>query len=143
MPFALGAAAGAGAEPCEPRRRGLMTLHPEVPVAAKVRIAAVADLHVAKDPNLPFQSLLAQVADAADVLVVCGDLTHYGLVDEAEIVAKELARLRIPVLAVLGNHDHHSDQQERIHSVLVDAGIRVLDGDVAEVLGIGFAGTKG
>jgi Icc-related predicted phosphoesterase len=112
-------------------------------MTSSVKVAAVADLHVARGTNVPFQTLLARVSDAADVLLLCGDLTHHGLVEEAEIVAKELGRLGIPVLAVLGNHDHHSDQQEQIHRVLIDAGIQVLDGDAAEVKGIGFAGVKG
>jgi Icc-related predicted phosphoesterase len=112
-------------------------------MTSSVRIAAVADLHVARSTNVPFQTLLAQVSDAADVLLLCGDLTHHGLVEEAEIVARELSRLKIPVLAVLGNHDHHSDQQEQIQRVLVDSGIQALDGDIAEVKGVGFAGVKG
>src|SRR5438128_12591106 len=101
---------------------------------ATVRIAAVADLHVAKVSDVQFQSLLAQVSDAADVLLVCGDLTHHGQTEEAEIVAKELSRLRVPVLAVLGNHDFHTDQHEQIKHILKDVGIHVLDGDTAEVL---------
>jgi Icc-related predicted phosphoesterase len=109
----------------------------------QIRIAAVADIHLAKTSDGFFQSLLSRVAESADVLLLCGDLTHHGLVEEAEILARELSRMRIPVLAVLGNHDFHSDQQEQIHRILEDAGIRMLDGDVAEVHGIGFAGVKG
>jgi Icc-related predicted phosphoesterase len=112
-------------------------------MSTTVRIAAVADLHVARGVNVALQTLLSQVQDAADVLVVCGDLTHHGHADEAEVVARELGHLRIPVLAVLGNHDFHSDEQDRIQKVLSDGGIQVLDGDVAEVQGIGFAGVKG
>ena len=112
-------------------------------MSQSVRIAAVADIHVGKVPSALVQSLLSQVSDSADVLVLCGDLTHHGLVEEAEIVAHELKRLRLPVLAVLGNHDFHSNQQNQIHRVLCDAGIRVLDGEVAMVHGIGFAGVKG
>jgi len=108
-----------------------------------LRIAAVADIHVAKNANVPFQTLLAQIAEAADVLALCGDLTHHGLAEEAELLVKELTRLRIPILAVLGNHDFHSDQQEQIQKILVAGGIQVLDGDVAEVRGVGFAGVKG
>ncbi len=85
-----------------------------------VRVAAVADIHVGTLPNPAFQSLLTQVTNAADVLLMCGDLTHHGLAEEAEVVAKGLGQLRVPVLAVLGNHDHHGDQK-----------------------GIGFAGVKG
>jgi Icc-related predicted phosphoesterase len=87
--------------------------------------------------------MLSRVSDCADILLLCGDLTHHGLAEEAEIVARELKRLRVPVLAVLGNHDFHSDQPDQIHRVLGEAGIQVLDGDVAVVRGVGFAGVKG
>ena len=36
---------------------------------------------------------------------MAGDLTDYGLPDEARVLAKELTTLRIPTAAVLGNHD--------------------------------------
>jgi Icc-related predicted phosphoesterase len=85
-----------------------------------------------------------QVAEAADILLLCGDLTDYGLPEEAEILAKQLtAGLRIPVIAVLGNHDFEAGKQDEIRRVLADAGVQVLDGETCEVKGIGFAGIKG
>jgi len=108
-----------------------------------VRIAAVADIHVGTAPNPAFHSLLTQVTDAADILLICGDLTHHGQAEEAEVVVRDLGRLRIPVLVVLGNHDYHGDQQDEIRRILKAAGIQVLDGEATEVKGIGFAGVKG
>jgi len=108
-----------------------------------VRVAAVADIHVGTAPNPVFQSLLTQVADATDVLVICGDLTHHGQTEEAEVVARELGRLRIPILAVLGNHDHHGDRPDDVRRILKSGGVQVLDGEAIEVKGIGFAGVKG
>ena len=89
------------------------------------------------------QTLLAGVSDTADVLLLCGDLTHHGHVEEATALAKDLGFLRVPIIAVLGNHDFHSDQQEEIQRVMVDAGIHALDGDAVEIGGVGFAGVKG
>jgi Icc-related predicted phosphoesterase len=77
------------------------------------------------------------------VALLCGDLTHHGLVEEAVALARDIATLRIPILAVLGNHDHHSDQQDEIKRVLADSAIRLLDGDAVDVRGVGFAGVKG
>ena len=109
-----------------------------------LRIAAVGDIHVSKQSVGKFQPLFAQISDSADVLVLCGDFTDYGLPDEARILARELsATVKIPVIAVLGNHDYESDQQDEIRRVLSDAGVSVLDGEVVEVLGVGFAGVKG
>ena len=110
----------------------------------RVRIAAVADLHVNKTTAGALQPLWAQVAASADILLLAGDLTDYGLPDEALALARELrSTVQIPIIAVLGNHDYESGKEREISTVLHDAGIRVLDGDVCEVHGIGFAGVKG
>ncbi len=90
---------------------------------------------------------LAGLADEADVLLLAGDLTRYGTVDEARCVAAEFGDLPVPVVAVLGNHDHHSDQSAAVAETLVEAGLRVLDGDgvVLDCAGqrLGVAGVKG
>lgn len=87
--------------------------------------------------------LLVKAAEEADVLVLCGDLTHHGLVEEATELAKHFTKIAIPILAVLGNHDFHADQQQEIMRALRDSPIRVLDGDAVTVKGVGFAGVKG
>jgi len=110
--------------------------------ASPLRIAAVADLHHGQ-PNATAVPLLTKGLEDVDVLLLCGDLTHHGLPDEAADLAKLLSVLHIPILAVLGNHDFHSDQQEEIKRVLKDSPIRVLDGDAIEIQGVGFAGVKG
>ncbi len=109
-----------------------------------MRLAAAADLHVKKTSQGVLQPLLAPVNDHADVLLLCGDLTDYGLREEAVILAKELnAAVRIPVIAVLGNHDFESGQQEEVCRVLTEAGVRILDGEAYEIGGVGIAGAKG
>ncbi|MEK6374670.1 MAG: metallophosphoesterase [Acidobacteriota bacterium] len=109
-----------------------------------VRIAAVADIHVKKTSQGAFQPLFAKVTEEADVLLLCGDLTDYGLVEEAKILAKEISTsLRIPAIGVLGNHDVESDHADEIVKILTDAGVVMLDGDSHEVHGVGFAGVKG
>jgi Icc-related predicted phosphoesterase len=110
-----------------------------------VRIAAIGDLHHGRNAvQGSLQPLFAQATDLADLLVVCGDLTDYGLPDEARALAREITTaLKIPVVAVLGNHDFEAGQQAEIVKILSDAGVVVLDGDTTEVHGIGFAGIKG
>jgi len=117
-----------------------------MPAAAKerVRIAAIADLHFTRTSQGAYQPLFARITEEADVLLLCGDLTDYGLTDEARLLAKEITgSLKIPVVAVLGNHDFESGQQDDIRGVLTDAGVTVLDGDTYEIHGVGFAGVKG
>jgi Icc-related predicted phosphoesterase len=108
-----------------------------------VRVAALADLHCTKTSQGAFQPLFAKVAEAADLLLLAGDLTDYGLPEEATVLARELTALRIPVAAVLGNHDIESARAPELMQILRDVGVSVLDGDAAELLGIGIAGVKG
>jgi Icc-related predicted phosphoesterase len=109
-----------------------------------VRVAAIGDVHCTKTSQGALQPLFQQINESADILLVCGDLTDYGLPEEAQVLAKELtASLKIPVVAVLGNHDFESDQAQEVQRILGDAGVRVLDGDGCEIHGIGFAGVKG
>jgi Icc-related predicted phosphoesterase len=109
-----------------------------------IRVAAVGDLHYGKAPAGAYQPLFASLADRADVLLLCGDLTDYGLPDEAKALVRDLTgALKIPVVAVLGNHDHESGKQAEVTAILREAGIKMLDGEAVEILGVGFAGTKG
>jgi Icc-related predicted phosphoesterase len=109
-----------------------------------LRIAAVGDLHVSKSSQGAFQPLFSQITEAADVLLLCGDFTDYGLPDEARVLVRELtAAMKIPVIAVLGNHDYEGGKADEIRQILVDGGVTVLDGEAAEVHGVGFAGVKG
>lgn len=108
----------------------------------KVRIAAIADLHYREQQESP-DPLLMQAAQSADVLVLCGDLTDYGLPEEAARLARECAAVRIPIVAVLGNHDYQSGREGEVRRILIDAGVNVLDGDSCELCGIGFGGIKG
>lgn len=115
-----------------------------MPDASVVRITATADLHFGRHPDESYgPALMAATADA-DVLAICGDLTDHGRPDEAEGVARLLSQaVRVPIVAVLGNHDCESGQEAAIRKILGDAGIHVLDGDAVEINGIGFAGVKG
>ena len=110
-----------------------------------VRVAAIGDLHYGHSAvQGSLQPLFAQITSAADVLVFCGDLTDYGLPDEARALAREISStVRIPSVAVLGNHDYESGQQDELRRIFADAGVVTLDGDTTEVHGIGFAGVKG
>jgi len=108
-----------------------------------VRLAALADVHCTKTARGTLQPLFADVAAHADVMLLCGDLTDYGQPEEAQVLAHELAGAKIPVVAVLGNHDFESGKADEVSAIICEAGVDLLDGEVCEVLGIGFAGVKG
>lgn len=108
-----------------------------------VRVAAVGDLHCTKASQGALQALLTRIAESADVLALCGDLTDRGLPDEARILAKELGAIKMPKVAVLGNHDFESDAAADVTEILTQAEVTVLDGTAVEIAGVGFAGAKG
>src|SRR6476660_9648779 len=113
-------------------------------IAKKVRLAAIGDLHYGKGSQGLLHSLMTHVNQAADILLLLGDLTDYGHPDEATALAKELSTaVKIPMIAVLGNHDYETGRETEVRAILEQAGIQVLDGEACEVLGIGFAGVKG
>jgi Icc-related predicted phosphoesterase len=109
----------------------------------KLRVAAIGDLHVMEDSVAPYRELFAEIAGAADVLVLCGDLTNFGKTSEAEILADDIRACAIPVLGVLGNHDYECGQPETVAEILHEAGMTVLGEQAVEVEGVGFAGVKG
>ncbi|MDB5290657.1 MAG: putative phosphoesterase [Phycisphaerales bacterium] len=112
--------------------------------ANRLRIAAFADMHFRVASQGTLLPLLTQVAHSADLLVLCGDLTDHGLPEEARALAKELSgAVGAPIVAVLGNHDYESGHSEEVANILTGAGVTMLDGDAAEIRGIGFAGVKG
>ncbi|HEX8762034.1 MAG TPA: metallophosphoesterase [Pseudonocardiaceae bacterium] len=112
-----------------------------------LRIAAVGDLHLGTDSRGRWRPALETVDKQADVLLLAGDLTRRGTMQEAQVVADEFSDLPVPVLAVLGNHDYHSDAQDDIAALLEQRGVRVLEGrgEVLDVGGcrLGVAGVKG
>jgi Icc-related predicted phosphoesterase len=112
-------------------------------MTGSIRVAAVGDLHCTKASQGALQALFTRIAESADVLALCGDLTDRGLADEARILAKELGAIKMPKVAVLGNHDFESDAAADVTEILAQADVPVLDGTAVEIAGVGFAGAKG
>ena len=108
-----------------------------------MRIAATADLHHSAQTLGILKEQVGRVRDEADVLVVAGDLTNCGRPEEMEPLVNVLVRLRIPTIAVLGNHDYESGQEAELSRMMTSEGIKVLNGTGYEREGVGFAGTKG
>lgn len=112
-----------------------------------IRIAAVGDVHVGADSTGMLREHLSTVPERADVLLLAGDLTKAGEVEEARLLAAELQGVEMQIVAVLGNHDHHMDRPDEIAAVLRDVGVVVLEGDAVRIdtVGgsVGVAGVKG
>ncbi|MFD5270301.1 metallophosphoesterase [Streptomyces sp. NPDC058335] len=112
-----------------------------------IRVAAVGDIHMGPDSQGLLRPAFDTLDECADLLLLAGDLTRHGTPEEARVVAREVRGLPVPVVAVLGNHDHHDEQPEKVTGILQEAGVTVLEGEgtVVECAGrrVGIAGTKG
>lgn len=112
-----------------------------------IRIAAVGDIHMGPDSQGVLRPAFETLPDCADLLLLAGDLTRHGTPEEARVVAREVKDLGVPVVAVLGNHDHHDERPDEVTAILQDGGVQVLEGqetvlDCAQWR-VGVAGTKG
>ena len=109
----------------------------------KMRIAALADIHVREGDKGKWTDLFKEVSSKADVLIIAGDLTDTGDETEAQVLADELKACTVPVVAVLGNHDFEKGRHKLIRQVMLKAGVHILDGEAVVIGDVGFAGVKG
>jgi Icc-related predicted phosphoesterase len=108
-----------------------------------MRVAATADLHFSPQSYDRIREGMQRVRDEADVLILAGDLTNFGKPEEMTSLLNALVRLRVPIVAVLGNHDYEGGQEQELIKMMTAEGIKVLDGSSYERDGVGFAGCKG
>ena len=112
--------------------------------ARRLRVAAVGDLHVGEGSHRAYRDLFQRVSDDADVLCLCGDLVNFGKTSEVEALLEDLKTCAIPMVGVMGNHEHECGQPEVVEQMLTDAGVIMLSGGRShEMEGVGFAGAKG
>lgn len=112
-----------------------------------VTVAAVGDLHVGADDATAVDAVRGAIPDETAALLLAGDLTRRGLLAEYELLARGLEEIPVPVIAVLGNHDVETDQQDAGVRMLSEADVTVLRGEATVVdtgtLRVGVAGTTG
>lgn len=112
-----------------------------------IRIAAVGDIHYDRLSAGKYVPYLDDLRDSADLLLLAGDLTQVGTIEEISVLADDLAESPVPAVAVFGNHDYHSNLSHRLADILSRAGVTVLEGSsvALEINGnsIGISGIKG
>ena len=108
-----------------------------------VTVAAIGDLHVTETCHNRYREMFEEISETADVLALAGDLTNFGKVAEAEILAEDLRACTIPIVAVLGNHDYEAGEPDEVVRILQSAGVTMLGEQATVIEGVGFAGAKG
>ena len=112
-----------------------------------IKVAAIADVHFSEDSRGTLRAHWSRLHEVADILLIAGDLTTHGAPKQAAILAQELEVVKIPIIAVLGNHDYHIDQEDQVRRELERRGVTVLEGEHATFTvnqeTVGIAGTKG
>lgn len=112
-----------------------------------IRIAAVGDLHFDRSSRHRLSRHFKELEGKADILLLAGDLTQTGHVEEAHVLAADLSESPVKVVAVFGNHDYHCDQSDLVRAELEEAGVTVLERECAEFelssIRIGIVGLKG
>jgi Icc-related predicted phosphoesterase len=115
--------------------------------AKTIRVAAAGDIHASVAAEKRVHESFRRVEELADAVVLAGDLTQHGRVDEVCVVADACRELSIPTVTVLGNHDWQSDRPADLTRELVEAGVVVLDRThtILTIGGasVGIAGAKG
>jgi Icc-related predicted phosphoesterase len=108
-----------------------------------LRVAAAADIHAREGDAGRLHALVRDVAQDADVLVLGGDLTDLGRLEQAEVLLEAFDDCSIPVIATLGNHDYESGNAEEISRLLAESRVHLLDRSSVVIDGVGFSGVKG
>ncbi|WP_129792083.1 metallophosphoesterase [Sphingosinicella sp. CPCC 101087] len=114
-----------------------------VPAAKPITLAAIGDLHVTEATEHRYRDMFVEISEVADVLALCGDLTNFGKIREAEILAEDMRGCTIPIVGVLGNHDYECGQPDEVAKILHGAGMTLLGEQAVIIEGVGFAGVKG
>ncbi|HET8742247.1 MAG TPA: metallophosphoesterase [Gaiella sp.] len=114
---------------------------------ADLTVAAVGDVHASDERREHLTRAFGGLDDQADLVLLAGDLTTHGLPEQAAVLADVCRDVPVPVVAVLGNHDHHSGCEREVAAVLDEAGVLVLEEShvVLETGGlqVGVVGAKG
>src|SRR5579884_1053986 len=120
---------------------------PDMAATRCLRIAAAGDVHCTESRRAEIVEAMAALEETADLVLLAGDLTTHGEPEQGAVLADACARLALPVIAVLGNHDCHANRRAELVAVLEAGGIQVLDRDwtvcAAGGLDVGVVGVKG
>jgi uncharacterized protein len=113
----------------------------------RLRIAAAGDIHCREANRKETIESFSSLAGEVDLILLAGDLTSHGTIEEAEILCEAAAEAAAPAFAVLGNHDWQGDAAEAIAARLREGGVGLLEREsrvcLIDGIEVGIAGCKG
>ncbi len=113
---------------------------------ARASIALVSDIHLGVYKGTGYLERLVDRLDTlpVDTVLLAGDLSYEPGDASLATLFAPLARLRVPVYAVLGNHDQQApgpDIDAELRAALAGLGVQVIEGRFADdIAGIRWAG---
>jgi Icc-related predicted phosphoesterase len=112
-----------------------------------IRVAAAGDVHADASRRADLEAAFTSLRGNADLVLLAGDLTTHGRPEEAQVLAEASQMAELPVFAVLGNHDWHSNRADELKAVMEESGVEMLDRawTTCDVDGeqVGIVGVKG
>lgn len=116
-------------------------------MARPIRVAAAGDVHCDEVNRDEIERAFARIEGEVDAILLAGDLTTYGELEQGELLAEICVPLETPIYAVLGNHDWHCNQAGELMAALGTAGVGMIDRGHAiqelDGVSLGIAGAKG
>jgi len=125
----------------------LLVHHYKINTGFKAKYALIADMHLGIYNN---SSIMQRVVDKinkenVDAVLIAGDFTYEPQFDDMKELFASLSKIKVPVFAVLGNHDCQRpgpDIRAKLEKVLKSLGVKVITNKAVKlnnvtILGLG------
>ena len=114
-------------------------------VSVDADIVLISDIHLGVYKDRAFLERVVDRINALPVqaVAIAGDLTYEPQGHSLDALFAPLARLDVPVYAVLGNHDQQApgpDIDARLRAALRTHGVRIIEGEIVTAHGVRWAG---
>src|SRR3954462_13546121 len=109
-----------------------------------LRLGAAGGIQCSESTGAKTAQEIGGIPGTGRLILLAADLTTHGEPEQAAVLADACRNLETPVIAVLGNHDWHSNRAREVGAVLEEAGVTVLDRSAttcnAGACGVGVVG---
>lgn len=123
----------------------LFVNHYKIETGFKAKYALIADIHLGiyNDESLLERTVEKINREEVDAVLVAGDFTYEPQFSELKILFASLGKIKVPIYAVLGNHDCERpgpDIRDELEEVLTTLGVHVISNKAVELNGVTIVG---